>query len=225
MRISRIIPAAALAATLVPALAGAQWKITTFGGYYAPTTHLAKETASFQGTSATATLKQKPGFMLGVNANKWLNDRAGFELSGGYSWTDQELSANVGTTGGSLSSSSYVGILNAKVLVRLLPQTSTSELYAGVGPAVIFGKDNTWSDLGTRFERGTDVGGVVSLGYRYSLTSGIALKLGAEAYGYSAKVKMVDTADPTSMYTSGTHFQTDFVFSTGLSFTLPGMTK
>lgn len=225
MRIWRIIPAAALAATLVPALAGAQWKVTTFGGVYAPTTNLAKESATLQGTTGTATLKQKPGFILGLNANKWLNDRAGFELSGGYAWTDQEVGANIGGTGGTLSNASYVGLMNAKLLVRLLPKTAASELYAGVGPAVIFGKNNSWSDLSTKFERGTDVGGVVSLGYRYNFMPEIALKLGADAYGYSAKVKFVDLTDPTANYTAGSRFQTDFVFSAGLSFTLPGMSK
>lgn len=225
MRIRHIVPALSLAALLTPALASAQWKVTTFGGVYTPTTDLAKETATIDGTTGTATLKQKPGFMLGLNANRWLTERAGFEFSGGYAWTDQEVGANIGGTGGNLSTSSYVGVANAKLLLRLTPKTATSELYAGVGPAVIFGKNTTWADMDTKFERGTDVGGVVSLGYRYNFMPAIALKLGADAYGYSSKVKVVDLVDPTATYNTASKFQTDFVFSAGLSFTLPGMSR
>ncbi len=228
MRIRHIVSAMSLAVLLTPALASAQWKITTFGGVYTPTTDVAKESATLDGTTGTGAIKHQPGFILGLNANTWVNDRAGFELSGGYAWTDQKVSAAFGTTSGSTNYSSYVALMNAKLLLRLTPPTQSTEFYAGVGPAVIFSGGSGYKanqDLGLKFDRGTDVGGVASLGFRYKIAPAMALKLGGDMYMYSTKIKINDLTDPTATYTAKSKFQTDFVFSAGLSFTLPGMAR
>ena len=229
MRIGRIIPAAAFAAMLVPSLASAQWKVTTFGGVYTPTTDVAKVAATSGTTSASAALKQKTGFMLGLNANKWVNDRAGFELSGGYVWSDAEATGAVsGPSGfaGSGTESAHLFVTSAKLLLRLTPQNAPAEMYFGVGPALLVAGGKAYQDVGgAKIDRGTNVGGVGSFGFRWKLMPSMALKLGAESYLYSTQLKFVDKTTPSNNFKFDSQFQTDFVFHAGLSFTLPGMSR
>lgn len=229
MRIRRMVPAAALAAMLVPALAGAQWKITTFGGVYAPTTDVAKVSATSGTTSASLALKQKTGFMLGLNANKWLTDRAGFELSGGYVWSDAEANGAVSGAGGfsgTGTESAHLFVTSAKLLLKVTPQNAPAEMYFGVGPALLVAGGKAYQDAGgSKIDRGANVGGVGSFGFRWKLTPAMAFKFGAESYLYSTQLKYVDSTDPTNNYKFDSKFQTDFVVHAGLSFTLPGMSK
>ena len=229
MRIGRIIPAAAFAAILIPAVAGAQWKVTTFGGVYAPTTDVAKVAATSGTTSASLALKHKTGFMLGLNANKWVNERAGFELSGGYVWSDAEANGAVtgpGTFSGTTSQSAHLFVASAKLLVKVTPQNAPAEMYFGVGPALLVAGGKAYQeDAGVKVDRGTNVGGVGSFGFRWKLTPAMALKLGAESYLYPAQLKFVDKTDPTNNFKFDSKFQTDLVLHAGLSFNLPGMSQ
>jgi len=211
---------------VLPVVASAQWKFTPYGGVYAPANDLASLSAAGGGVSANAALKQKTGFVLGANASKWLTDRAGFEATAGYVWSDMKASGAVtgpgGGFAGSGSESAYLFLTNAKVLMRITPKESEIDLNFGLGPSVIFSGGTAYDEVdGQKLERGTNIGGVASVGFGYQITQLIGLKLGAESYLYSAKMKFRDATDPTSNYDFESKFQTDFVISGGLSFTLP----
>lgn len=210
---------------VLPVVASAQWKFTPYGGVYAPANDLASLSASGGGVTANAALKQKTGFVLGANASKWITDRAGFEATAGYVWSDLRASGSVSGPGGfagSGSESAYLFLTNAKVLMRITPKESEFDLNFGLGPSVIFAGGTAYDEVdGAKIERGTNVGGVASVGFGYQITQLIGLKLGAESYLYSTKMKLRDSTDPTNNFDFESRFQTDFVISGGLSFTLP----
>lgn len=229
MRIRRLVPAVSLAAVLVPAIAGAQWKITTFGGVYAPTTDVGKMSATSGSTTASVAFKHKPGFVLGANANKWFNDRAGFEATFGYAWSDGEASGAINgpeALAGTATESAHLILANAKLLVKVTPPNAAAEMYFGAGPALVAAGGKAYQETdSTKIDRGTNFGGVASFGLRYKIAPAMALKLGAESYLYSTSIKLVDNSSGGGTVKLGSKFQTDFVIHAGVSFTLPGMSQ
>lgn len=228
MRMRRIA-AVSFVALALPAVAAAQWRVTPFGGVYVPTADVAKESVTDGGTTATATMKQKTGFILGANANTWFSDRAGFEFGAGYVFSDLRTEAAIGGLSGGLSKSAWLVPINAKLLLRLSPPVRGTEFYFGVGPTVILAGGTAYNESafvdGAKFERGASVGGVGSVNFRYQVTPMMALKLGAESHLYSTKIKYREPADPAMNYDLDSKFQSDFMFTGGLSFTLPKMSR
>lgn len=205
--------------------AGAQWRVTAFGGVYTPTVDVGKMSATVGTTTGEIALKHKTGFIVGLNANRWFAERAGFEGTFAYVNSDAKYSAAV--TGelpvaGSQSYGSNLFIGAAKLLYGITPHNSAQLFYLSAGPAIIGASGSAYKEQeGVKTDRSTAVGGVVGLGARMHLNDLLCLKLGADSYMYNAKIKMYDTADPTTKLDFGSKFQTDLVFSAGLSLLTP----
>lgn len=220
MRMSAL---AGVALVALPAIAPAQWTITPFAGIYAPANDLAS--VSDNSGTVTAALEQKTGFALGGSAHRWLSGRAGVEAAIGYVWTDVKargLAAGLGGFAGSGAQSAHLVLTSARLLLRITPRDWAAELSFGIGPTVIFPGGSAYDETsGVKLERGTSAGGVASVGLDYPLTTLIAARVGAESYLYSTELKILDANDLTNDIDFEPKFQTDFVLSAGLSFTLP----
>lgn len=220
MRMRRI--AVSLVALALPAVAAAQWHVTPYAGAYVPTADIAKD------ANVDIAAKQKTGLVLGANMNRWFSDRLGFEAGAGYVWSDVSFEPTT-MTGVSLSKGAWLLPVNAKLLLRLAPPSRGTELYFGVGPSVIFSGGDAFAagtfESDVKFERSTDLGGVASINFRHQLSNLMALKLGAESYLYSVSLKAKDPTNSANSYTFDSKFQSDFMFTGGLSFTLPGMSR
>lgn len=217
MRMRRIAAVSFLALAL-PAVAAAQWHFTPYVGAYVPTADIAKD------PSVGIAAKQKTGLVLGANANRWFSDRLGFEAGAGYVWSDVSFEPTM-ASGVSLSRGAWLLPVNAKLLLRLAPPSRGSELYFGVGPSVMFSGGDAFSagtfESDLKFERSTNLGGVASVNFRHQLSSLMAFKLGAESHLYSVSLKAKDPTNSANSYTFDSKFQSDFMFTGGLSFTLP----
>ena len=227
MRTWRITLAVSAAAMLIPAVASAQWRFTTWAGVYTPATEFAKISVTQGTTTASASFKQKAGFAIGANANTWFQDRFGFEGTLGYVNSDVKAAASLssgdfGEFAGSGSENAYLVQTAAKLLYALTPSSGNTFFYVGAGPAVIFSGGKAYDQVnGVKLERGTEVGGTALLGVRMRMNDLISAKLGADGYFYSAKAKLTDTTDPTASLKFDSRMQSDFIFSLGLSFALP----
>ena len=227
MRTWRTMIAVSAAAMLIPAVASAQWRFTTWAGVYTPATEFAKVSVTQGTTTANASFKQKAGFAIGANANTWFQDRFGFEGSLGYVNSDVKASASLsdggfGQLSGSGSENAYLVQTSAKLLYALTPSSGNTFFYLGAGPAVIFNGGKAYDAVnGVKLERDTEIGGTALLGVRMRVNDVLSAKLGADGFFYSAKAKMTDTTDPSASLKFDSRMQSDFIFSLGLSFALP----
>lgn len=221
----RVATLAVVATVGLAATAGAQWRVTGFGGVYAPTTNIGKYTAVSGTTSAEIAMKHKTGFIVGLNANRWFAERAGFEGTFGYVNSDATTSAAIGGSlpiAGSVTNSGYLFLGAAKLLYGITPHESRQLFYLSAGPAIIGAGGSAYKDQGgVKMDRSTSVGGVAGVAARMHLNELLCLKLGADDYMYSSKVKLVDTTTPANTVEMGSKFQNDLVFSAGVSVRMP----
>ena len=221
----RVVALALVASAALATAAGAQWRVTGFGGVYTPTADVGKMSATIGTNTGQIALKHQTGFILGLNANRWFAERAGFEGTFAYVNSDAKYSGSV--TGelplaGSQNYGSNLFIGAAKLMYGLTPHNSAQLFYVSAGPAIIGASGNAYKEQsGVKTDRSTSFGGVVGLGARMHLNELLCLKLGADSYMYNAKIKMYDTADPTTKLDFGSKFQNDLVFSAGLSLLTP----
>lgn len=203
--------------------AGAQWRVTGFGGVYAPTADVLSEAVTVNGTTAKISMKHKTGFIVGLNANRWFADHAGFE--GTFAYINSDASANVASgTDFAFSGSdhSYLLLGAAKLLYGITPHQSAQHIYLSAGPAIIGAGGNAYKDQeGLKLDRSTTVGGVIGAAARLHLNDLLCFKLGADDYMYNAKIKLNDTQGNTTVADFGSKFQNDLVFSAGLSLLTP----
>lgn len=211
---------AGAALLVLPAISSAQWSITPYAGVYTTGNDLGTR-SELAGSQA---VKQNTGFVVGGNAHRWFGGRLGFEAGAGYVWSDFNYGEGVSGVWQRFNTSAWLVLTNAKLLMRITPEDSDLRLAFGVGPSVIFAGGDAYSGSeamkGVKFDRGTNVGGTASLGLEYRLTELIGLRLGGESYMYSVKLTSQDV-DPDTFTAYDRKFQTDFVITGGLSFTLP----
>ncbi len=221
MRMRRIAAVSFIALAL-PAVAGAQWRFTPYVGAYVPTADIARD------ENIGLAAKQKTGFAIGANTNRWFSDRLGFEAGVGYVWSDVSFEPT-STSSVSLSKGAWLLPVKTKLLVRLAPPSKGTELYFGVGPSMIFSGGTAFAsgtfEQDVKFERSTNLGGVMSLNFRHQLNGLMAIKLGAESYLYSLNLKATDPTNSANSFRFGSKFQSDFMFTGGLSFAFPGTSK
>lgn len=220
--------AAALALVATVGLAtgaGAQWRVTAFGGVYTPTNDVGNMSETVGGTTGTVALKHQTGFTVGLNANRWFAESFGFEGTFAYVNSDAKTTASLTGDLPISGSQSYGGDLYigaAKLLYGITPHTSPQLFYVSGGPAVIGASGSAYNaQNGIKTDRSTSFGGVLGVGARLHMTDLLCLKLGADDYMYNAHIKMYDTTDPTSRIDFGSKFQNDLVFSAGVSLLTP----
>ncbi len=224
MRTTRLFPLAGLvlAGLVAPRLAPAQDAgrivVTPYVGAYVPTANLTRATFTEGSLTATADVKQQTAAAASMNVSFWLDER--FALEGGVAYASSKMKSTVTASFAPAQvNTNYANVWlgSAKLMMRLLPSTSSFNVRLGVGPAIISRGGSAYaSDASGGLSGLTDLGGVASLCTRIPLGSVAALRVRAEDYLYSAKFKATSVDQTASYYTFASRTQNDLVFSVGL---------
>lgn len=230
MRISgSIVLGAAVAVGLAWAgTAGAQaerrFVVTPYAGVFVPATRIAQVRSDIGGIEHVTGIRQQSALALGANASYWFDNRTGLELGGAWAFSDARPSAGLGTmVPGSLNGteSAYVLFASAKFMMNLIPFSERRALRFGIGPAIISHGGNAYdSDDGGRFTGLTDVGGAVSLCSRIPMTNLLSLRLRAESFIYSSRLRFENASNPSRDFEFAARVQNDFILSAGLQMVL-----
>ncbi len=213
----------ASAAMLMPDTSAAQDRrivITPWAGAFVPATKVAQVKSVAGGVTSIHGIQQQSALALGLNASYWFTDLAGIEVGGAWAFSDAKASLGLGSAvpgmhfAGNESARVIVG--SAKLMVNLLPLSDRTALRLGVGPAIISRGGSAYdADSHGEFTGLTSVGGAISLCTRLPLTDFISLRVRAEDFMYSSKLRFREAGDP-SAFSFGSRLQNDMVFSAGL---------
>lgn len=219
-----VLTASVVAALAMPGAAAAQLTgnviFTPYVGAFVPTSDLAVTTLVDQGITAKFRGKQQPGMAFGANGSYWLSERVGIELGALYTSSKFKGSATETVTGFGLAETvgSDIWLSSAKLMLQLLPATSSYNMRFGLGPAVIHRGGTAFdADAEGQFSGVTDVGAAMSLCTRLALTNNFALRLRAENYLYQAKLRYEGRMRSDDM-SFDSRLQNDLVFSVGFQF-------
>jgi hypothetical protein len=194
--------------------------VTPYAGVFVPASRVAELKPALPGVQSAIGIRQQNALALGANASYWFNGFAGVELGG--AWAFSNTRASFGLTsqvpGFSLSRNESARVLmgSAKLMVNLMRVTERSALRLGVGPAIINRGGSAFrADDNGEFSGLTDIGGAISLCSRLPLTDFLSLRVRAENYLYSSKLKYRDFST-NEEFSFGSKLQNDFIFSAGL---------
>jgi hypothetical protein len=227
MKLSRsfLLAAGLMSSTgLMAASANAQttrrFVVTPYAGVFVPATRVAELKPGLVGVQSAIGIRQQNALALGANASYWFNGFAGVELGGAWAFSDTRasfgLSSQVPGLSLSRNESARVLVGSAKLMVNLMPVTERSALRLGVGPAIISRGGSAYkADDNGDFSGLTDFGGAISLCSRIPMTDFLSLRLRAENYMYSSKLKFRDFST-NEEFSFGSKLQNDFIFSAGV---------
>ena len=195
--------------------------VTPYAGVFMPAAKIADFKAQVGGVQSRPGIQQQTSLALGLNASFWLNDLAALELGGAWAFSDarESLGLSGQVPGLSLSGNESARVImgSAKLMLNLIPLTSRTALRLGVGPAIISRGGSAYrADESGEFSGLTDFGGTISLCTRLPLTDFMSLRVRAENYMYSSKLRFRDFDNPTEEFTFSSKLQNDFIFSAGL---------
>ena len=228
MRLSRsfLLAAGFLSSTgLLASSGGAQGVnrivVTPYAGVFMPSSRIAELKSDMGGITSAIGIRQQNSLALGLNASYWFNGFAGVELGGAWAFSDARASLALGdqVSGFSFAGNESARVLmgSAKLMMNIIPLTERSALRLGVGPAIISRGGSAYkADDDGDFSGLTDIGGAISLCSRLPLTDFLSLRLRAEDYMYSSRLKFRDFSNPTETFSFGSKLQNDFIFSAGL---------
>jgi hypothetical protein len=216
-----LISSTGLMAASADAQATRRIVVTPYAGVFVPATRVAELKATLAGVQSAIGIRQQNALALGANASYWFNGFAGVELGGAWAFSDSRASLGLSNQvpGFSLSGNESARVLmgSAKLMVNLIPLTARSALRLGVGPAIINRGGSAYkADDNGDFSGLTDFGGAISLCSRLPLTDFLSLRVRAENYLYSSKLKFRDFSRPSEDFSFGSKLQNDFIFSAGL---------
>ena len=228
MRLSRsfLLAAGFVSSTgLLASTSGAQIAnrivVTPYAGVFMPSSRIAELKSDMGGIRSAIGIRQQNSLALGLNASYWFNGFAGVELGGAWAFSDARASLALSdqVSGFSFTGNESARVLmgSAKLMMNIIPLTERSALRLGVGPAIINRGGSAYKadDTGD-FSGLTDIGGAISLCSRLPLTDFLSLRLRAEDYMYSSRLKFRDFSTPTEVFSFGSKLQNDFIFSAGL---------
>ncbi|HYD52952.1 MAG TPA: hypothetical protein VEA99_10005 [Gemmatimonadaceae bacterium] len=225
----RIVGIAVAAACLVaaPTRTAAQqldtFVITPYAAVYVPTADVVSQKAAAGPFSAAVSGRHDTALALGANASYWITDRFALEVGGAYAFSNVESTGALAEPGGSLAFSqtddAYVLLASAKVMVNMLPSSSRYNVRLGVGPAVIHRGGDGYKRDEAELTALTNVGGAVSLCTKFPVTPRFGVRLRAESYMYSTRIRLEDPTDNTS-FRFDSKFQNDLLLSAGFQLTL-----
>lgn len=195
--------------------------VTPYAGAFVPAAKVAEVKSVAGGLTSVLGIQQQSALALGVNASYWFNDLAGIEVGGAWAFSDAKASLGLSgaVPGMSLAGNESARVImgSAKLMVNLLPLSNRSALRLGVGPAIINRGGSAYeANADGDFSGLTSVGGAVSLCTRLPLTDFISLRIRAEDFMYSSKLRFRDFDNPTETFSFGSRLQNDMVFSAGL---------
>ncbi len=198
--------------------------VTPYVGVFVPAMKVAEVKSVSGGLTSVLGIQQQSALALGANASYWFNDLAGIEVGGAWAFSDATASLGLGTVvpglGFTRNESARVIIGSAKLMLNLLPLSDRTALRLGVGPTIISRGGSAYeSDTHGAFTGLTNVGGAISLCTRLPLTDFISLRVRAEDFLYSSKLRFRAANDPAE-FTFGSKLQNDLVFSAGLQMVL-----
>lgn len=219
-----VLTAGVVAALAMPGAASAQLTgnviFTPYVGAFVPTSDLAATTLVDEGLTGKFRGKQQPGMAFGANGSYWLNERVGIELGALYTSSKFKGSVTENMTGLGLSEKvgSDIWLSSAKMMLQLLPATSSYNLRFGLGPAVIHRGGAAFDvDADGQFSGVTDVGAAMSLCTRIPIAPNFAVRFRAENYLYQAKLRY-EGRMPSDNISFDSRLQNDLVFSLGFQF-------
>jgi hypothetical protein len=210
-----------LLAASADAQEGRRIVVTPYAGVFVPASRVAEVKSAAGGDQSAIGIRQQNALALGLNASYSFNGFAGLELGGAWAFSDARASLGLSNQvpGFSLAGNQSARVLmgSAKLMVNLIPLTERSALRLGVGPAIINRGGSAYkADDNGDFSGLTDFGGAISLCSRLPLTDFLSLRVRAENYMYSSKLKFRDFSNPTEEFSFGNKLQNDFIFSAGL---------
>ena len=195
--------------------------VTPYVGVFVPASRVAELKSEVGGVQEAIGIRQQNALALGLNTSYRFNGFASLELGGAWAFSDSRASLGLANRvpGFSLSGNESARVLmgSAKLMVNLIPLTERSALRLGVGPAIINRGGSAYkADDNGDFSGLTDFGGAISLCSRLPLTDFLSLRVRAENYMYSSKLKFRAFSNPTEEFSFGSKLQNDFIFSAGL---------
>jgi hypothetical protein len=192
--------------------------LTPYAGVFAPASTfsgipLSEDVGSLR-------VRAKPAAAVGATVSYWINERTALELNGAYAFSDiqsKPLGASTwqGGLGSGLSAKAYTLLGSARVMYNIIPSQYNFRLRVGVGPAIVSRGGKAFDVSDGTIKGLTDVGGVASLCSRIPLMDRVALRLRAEDYIYSARIKF---ESPARTVLAAQRLQNDMMFSAGLQF-------
>ena len=216
--IKRVLPAAlliVLAGGGNAAAQGVQVDLVPYAGLYVAATSLAE----FSVTDPDAQIKvgQEPALLLGGRVDLWLARDFGIEGNFAYAFSNAKLEAEDGSVTTNLCDadedcSANVWLAGASAIYRFLyPEGASYSIYMSVGLSVIGRGGNFWSDVdGT-----TDFGGTFGVGFTQDFSSQVGVRVNAEYYIYSFKLKATD--EDIGTIETDSKLQSDLVLSAALA--------
>lgn len=194
--------------------------VTPYAGVFAPSSRVAELKSDMGGITSAIGIRQQNSLALGMNASYWFNGFAGVEVGGAWAFSDARASLALSNQVSGLSltgnESARVIMGSAKLMVNLMPLSQRTALRLGVGPAIISRGGSAYkADDNGDFSGLTDIGGAVSLCSRIPLTDFLSLRMRAENYMYSSRLKFRDFST-NEEFSFGSKLQNDLIFSAGL---------
>lgn len=194
--------------------------VTPYAGVFAPSSRIAELKSDMGGITSAIGIRQQNSLALGMNASYWFNGFAGVEVGGAWAFSDARASLALSNQVSGLSltgnESARVIMGSAKLMVNLMPVSQRTALRLGVGPAIISRGGSAYkADDNGDFSGLTDIGGAISLCSRIPLTDFLSLRMRAENYMYSSRLKFRDFST-NEEFSFGSKLQNDLIFSAGL---------
>lgn len=193
--------------------------IDGFGGLYLPTTEweFAGEVLPPGVTAATA--KHKAAVVFGGRLGLWFNPAIGIEGEFGYALSDVEVKFDgQDICGQEIDGEVFECNANiwhgaVKGLYRIRPQPDAIwSLHVGAGAGVVGRGGKAYDEAGGT----TDIAGVADIGAIFDVSRQIAIRLDAEGYFYSLRIKDADTGDALG----DSKLITDLTFTGGVTIAL-----
>lgn len=193
---------------------------TPYAGVFAPSSRVAELKSDMGGVTSAIGIRQQNSLALGMNASYWFNGFAGVELGGAWAFSDARASLALANqvSGFSLTGNESARVImgSAKLMVNLMPVSQRTALRLGVGPAIISRGGSAYkADDNGDFSGLTDIGGAISLCSRIPLTDFLSLRMRAENYMYSSRLKFRDFST-NEEFSFSSKLQNDLIFSAGL---------
>jgi hypothetical protein len=193
---------------------------TPLVGAFVPTNDISAAQVVNHGIARAVRARQQPGMAMGATGSVWMTDRLGVEIGALYAPSRLKGIATENQTGLTVTDKqgTNVWLSSAKLMLQMLPATSSYNLRLGLGPAVIHRGGSAFDiDADGQFDGLTDVGAAMSLCTRIALTNSLGLRLRAENFLYQSKLGFESRAAGGNIaYDS--RLQNDMVFSIGLQF-------
>jgi len=131
-------------------------------------------------SSAINSIDRRNSFAGGARLTYWGSHILGVELVGGL--TPAKVNVAGGTVNATRSLNVFAGGL--KLMVGLSPSLSPVGFHIGAGPAVV----RRGQDVASQSNSETSFGGVVGVGLRFPIASGLGIRLDAEDYVYRGTI-------------------------------------